>query len=260
MSEAERDVWPAPPAASEPILEHMRRHRSVRAFKGDALEDDTIERAVEAAQCAATSSWVQAYHLIQVTDEDHRASIAELSGGQSHVSEAGAFFVICADSRRHRLVAERASKEIADSTETFVIALVDASLFAQNLCLAFESLGYGTCYVGGIRNNLPRLDGILGLPHGVLPLFGLSVGVPVSDPGKRPRLPTRAVWSKDRYPDDTEMGALIEEHDEVAAAYYKSRGAAARNWSGGICRKYASDPRPSVGPYYGSKGAKFRSD
>ena len=53
----------------DPVLDAMRRHRSVRNFKqGEPVPETDTERAVEAAQCAATSSWIQAYHLLEVTD------------------------------------------------------------------------------------------------------------------------------------------------------------------------------------------------
>lgn len=242
---------------TDAVLALMSRHRSVRSFGPEPVDDATIERALRAAQCAATSSWVQAYHLLQVTDPAEREAIADLAGGQPQVMGAGAFFVVCADERRHRLVAARANAPHVPCPESFVIALVDASLFAQNLCLAFEALGLGTCYIGGIRNDLPRLDGILELPEGVLPLFGLCVGTPAADPGTRPRLPVRAVWSKRRYPRDDAMLEAIDEHDAGASAYYGQRGKPTRNWSGGVLRKYAVDPRPGVGPYYASKGAKL---
>ena len=72
--------------------------------------------------------------------------------------------------------------------EAFLVAVVDASLFAQNLCIAFESLGYGICYIGGLRNRLDEVDGLLELPHGVYPLYGLCVGRPAEDPVPRGHL------------------------------------------------------------------------
>lgn len=244
-------------AEAEAVLRVMERHRSVRAYAPAPLEDAVIERAVAAAQCAATSSWIQAYHLVQVTDPATRAEVAALAGGQAQIEEAGAFFVVCGDARRHRLIAEREGAPHVPCAEAFLLATVDATLFAQNLCLAFESMGLGTCYIGGIRNDLPALDRALELPLGLYPLFGLCAGEPAADPGTRPRLPPAAVWSKDRYPEDSDVMRHIADHDRVAAAYYEQRGAPGRDWSGGTWRKFRRDPRPDVGPYYESKGARF---
>ncbi len=243
------------------VLGAMSDHRSVRAFEAVPVEDTTIERAVTAAQCAATSSWIQGYHLIQVTDPTERARLAELSGGQAQVAEAGAFFVVCGDTRRHQLVALDHGQSYAPCTETFLLSVVDGSLFAQNLTLAFESEGLGTCYIGGLRNDIAGVDKLLALPHGVFPLFGLCVGHPKGGPegrpDKRPRMDPTAVWSKGRYPADDEVRASIAAHDAVAAEYYGRRGAPGRNWSGGVWRKFVQTLRPDLKAYYESKGASF---
>jgi nitroreductase len=242
------------------LLQTMALHRSVRAFLPDPVPEQHIHEAVTAARQAATSSWIQAYSLLQITDPETRATLVELTGGQGQVAAAGAFFAVCADSRRHRLVAERLGKPYEGNLETFLVAVVDASLFAQNLVLAFESMGYGTCYIGGLRTRLPDVDQLLEIPHGVWPLFGLCVGVP--DPAEpthvRPRLPVEAVWMKDRYLDDAAMHRLIDAHDIDAEAHYAARGLAGRNWTGGLWRKFAKPVREHLHHYYTSKGASLQ--
>jgi nitroreductase len=235
----------------------MRAHSSVRAFKPEALDPSRIRAAVSAAQMAATSSHVQSYALLQLTDRTVRARIAELSGNQAYVADCGAFFVVCGDMRRHRLIADRAGKRRTDNLETFLLAVIDASLFAQNLVLAFESDGLGICYIGGLRNELPTVDSVLGLPEGVLPFYGLCVGEPIDKPAVKPRLPVEAVWFRDHYPSDDEMLALVDAYDETMAAYYAGRGLAGRNWSGAIWRRFEAETRGHLAAYYGAKGAKL---
>ena len=241
------------------LTETMAGHRSIRRFLPDPVPEETIREAVQAAQQAATSSWIQAYSLLQITDPDERQQLAELTGGQPQVAEAGAFFAVCADSRRHRLVAEQLGKPYEGNLETFLLGVVDASLFAQNLTLAFESAGLGTCYIGGLRTRLPEVDALLEIPHGVWPLFGLCVGTP--DPevptAIRPRLPVEAVWMKDRYLDDERTRALMEVHDQEAAVHYAGRGLEGRNWTGGLWRKFAKPVREHLHGYYTGKGARL---
>lgn len=248
-------AWPDPAPS---VLAAMAAHRSVRSFRDEPVTEAQVEAAVEAARCASTSSWIHGYHLLQVTDAGERAELAALAGGQPQVASAGAFFVVLGDLRRHALIAAREGAPRTDSAETFLLATIDASLFAQNLTLAFEAMGLGVCYIGGLRNDLDAVDRVLELPEGALPLFGLCVGVPAEDPGRRPRLPARALWSTGRYPSDGEVLDHVDRFDEVAAAYYSQRGAKpGRNWSGGIWRKFRSLLRPRVRPYLESKGASF---
>jgi nitroreductase len=240
-----------------PVVECIASHRTIRKFKREPLAEELVHEAVRAAQMAATSSHVQAYSLLWVQDAEKRARLVELTGDQPQVGEAGAFFVVCADQRRHRLMAERAGRDYRPNFETFLTAVIDASLFAQNLVLAFESLGLGTCYIGGLRNRLAEADRLLGLPGDLFPLFGLCAGEPDEEPSLRPRLPLDAVLSLDAYPGDADMLASIRAFDERMREYYAARGKGGHDWSGGVTRRFAKAQRDEVLEVYRSKGASF---
>ncbi|MEM6929736.1 MAG: nitroreductase family protein, partial [Myxococcota bacterium] len=172
-------------------------------------------------------------------------------------AEAGAFFVMLADSRRHRIAGEGHGADYDARLEAFVVATVDASLFAQNLCVAFESMGYGICYIGGLRNQLDAVDALLELPHGIYPLFGLCVGVPAEEPSQRPRLASEAVWMKDRYADDAQVRADLEAYDARYEAYLEERGASVQGWSAIVARSHAQPKRAYLAEYYRRKGVRF---
>ncbi len=195
--------------------------------------------------------------MIRVTDPDERARLAELTGPQEKVAASGAFFVIAGDTRRHRLAARRDGRPYEPSLETFLLAVIDASLLAQNMTLAFESMGYGCCYIGGLRNHLPAVDELLELPEGVFPFYGLCVGVPDEDPLPRPRLPLDAVLFRGRYPSDEAMLERLAEYDRAYERYLAERGAEPRPWSGVMAGKFTKPERPELAAYYRSKGASF---
>ncbi len=146
------------------VLQMMKKHVSVRKYKSEPISEETIEHLVEAAQHAASSNFVQAYSVIAVTDPDIKAECARLTYN-NHVKDAAVFFVICADFYRLALAGKKHDVTIhTETTENFLVATVDASLFAQNLTLASESLGYGTCYIGSVRNNIEKISDLLKLP------------------------------------------------------------------------------------------------
>ncbi len=238
-------------------IETMLAHRSVRKFADEIIEREVIEEAVRAAQQASTSSNIQAYSCLWVRDSGKRKSLAGLCGGQAQVEEAGAFLVICGDQRRHRVIAERAEKPFHANMETFVLAAVDAALFAQSLALAFESLGYGICFIGGLRLALPEVDRLLDVPSGVLPFYGLCVGRAAHNPGQRPRLSLDAILCEERFPSREELDDQIDRYDEVMRDYYEERANPGHDWSGGISRKFEAARRPDLASYYRSKGAAF---
>jgi len=237
-------------------------HRSIRKYKPDPIPDEHIRQAVRCGQAASTSSAIQAYCALHVTDAAKRNRLVELTGGQPKVAQCGAFFVVCADTRRHRLTCRRAGKPYDTKMEAFLLGVIDASLFAQNMALALESMGYGICYIGGLRNDLPAVDELLEVPHGIYPLFGLCAGLPDESPAERLRFPVDAVLYRDAWPSDEEIQVELDAYDAAYSAYLEARGAGAEKarhaWTGPMTTRFANPQRVTVGSYYRSKGADVR--
>lgn len=237
-----------------PTVDLLCTHRSIRRFTDEPIPDEHVRTAVAAGQMASTSSAVQAYCCIRVRDPESRAQLAELAGPQEKVARAPAFFLVCGDTRRHRLICDRAGQTYDQKLEAFLVSVIDASLFAQNMVVAFESMGYGICYIGGIRNNLPAVKRILEIPEGVYPLFGLCVGKPAETPVRRPRLPIDAVLFEERYCDDDAVTS-IDAYDAQYRDYLASRGAEPRSWSESIAHRMTHASRLNLGDFYRSQGA-----
>lgn len=164
-------------------IDTILNHHSVRKFTDEELTQEQIRLLVEAAQSASTSSFVQAYSIIGVKDKEKKKKLASLAGNQQYVENNGHLFIFCADLYRHTVAAEMEGKKEAaqdsiESTEKFMVSLIDAALASQNMAIAAESLGLGICYIGGIRNNLVEVSQLLKTPDHVLPLFALVVGYP----------------------------------------------------------------------------------
>lgn len=247
---------------TDDFIAFLRRHRSIRRYQDQPVPDEDVRRAVEAGQSASTSSAVQSYCIIRVRDEARREQFIELTGGQPRVANCGAFFIICGDVRRHRLLCERVGKTYDARLEAFLLAVIDATLFAQNFVLAFESMGYGVCYIGGLRNRLTDVDAIMNFPRGVYPLYGLCVGVPDEQPIARPRLPLEAVLFEEQYPeDDAAILNAIDQYDERYRQYVHARSStpgsttAARVWGEIMAEKFSVPQRTDLAAFYASKGA-----
>lgn len=228
----------------------MRAHRSIRRFRDEPVPDAAVREALACAQMASTSSAVQAYTLIRVSDPARRAELAELSGPQEKVARCGVFFVVCADQRRHQAISERTGRAYERTFENLLVAVIDASLFAQNLALAFESMGLGVCYIGGVRNDLPRVARVLSIPTGVFPLFGLCVGVPDESPTTRPRLDGHAVLFEDAYPSDGALLKCVDAYDALYRDYLRERGAEPKGWSDAMADRHAKPTRADVGAWF----------
>ncbi len=201
-----------------PTLQVIRSHRSIRRYKPDPLPREMIEAIVAAAQRSSTSSNLQTYSVVAVTDDAKRARLAELCGGQAHIREAPVFLAFCADlARLERVCQLRGYRLQSAYLENFLIAAVDAAIVLQTAVLAAESLGLGACMIGAIRNNPREVIELLELPRLVFPLVGLTLGWPAEDPALKPRLPLRAVLHWERY-DTTHLDEDLRAYDREMAA------------------------------------------
>ncbi|GGB83188.1 NADPH-dependent oxidoreductase [Marinobacterium zhoushanense] len=238
------------------VIELLKQHRSIRKFRPEPIDQETVNTLIEAGQCAATSSFIQACTVIQVDNPDLRAELAECAGNQAYVATAPRFLVFCADMRRHQLACQMHGADMQSGyTEQFLTASLDCALFAQNVAIAAESLNLGLVYIGGLRNQIERVANLLELPELVYPVFGLCMGYPAQDPETKPRLPLDVVLKHDRYDDSQDHGAIAS-YDEQVLEYYRTRtgGNKEMSWSGQISGMLVKEARPHMLPFLQSRG------
>jgi len=145
------------------IIQLLQSHRSIRKFSNTPVTPEQLDAILGSAQMASTSSNMQAYSVISVTDMALRQQLAVLAGNQAYVSECPLFLVWCADLHRFAQAVHRhADTPVSGNAENFLVATVDAALAAQNAAVAAESLGLGVVYIGGIRNNPAEVSQLLG--------------------------------------------------------------------------------------------------
>lgn len=234
-------------------IQTILNHRSIRSFEDKPLTDEQIRLIVQSAQAASTSSFVQAYTIIGVKDPQKKAELAKLSGNQSYVEQNGHFFVFCLDFHRHELASQMEGIPVEqiqtslESTEMFLVGAIDATLAAQNACIAAESMGLGICYIGGLRNHLREVCELLQTPDRVIPLFGLCVGVPAKNPSStKQRLPLEHVYHEDQYNQDTsQLQEQLQGYNQDISEYYRERtgGKRADRWTEQMARQLSKPKR-----------------
>src|SRR5215471_12915961 len=186
------------------VLTLIDNHRTIRAFRNESMPPEHLQLIIDAARKAPTDATAQMYSFIRITNGDLRRRMAELAGGQTHIVKAAEFFVVCADVHRLARMLEHRGEKFGNWPRVAIhFAVADATLAAQNMVTAAESLGYGICYIGGILNSIDVIARELKLPAGVMPAFGLCIGVPEEQPKRRPRVPEPMVVMENQYIEPT---------------------------------------------------------
>lgn len=240
-------------------IDIINNHRSIRKFSDKKLTQDQIETIITAAQQASTSSHVMAYTIIGITDMKIKEELTRISG-QPYVKDNGHLFVFCADLNRIYQVASKQEQILMDesieSTEQFIVATVDATLVAQNVAIAAESLGLGICFIGSLRNDINRVNTILDLPTHVVPLFGMAVGYPEQNTEKKPRLPFQVIYHENKYHHNlSEEKKQIDDFDQQLKSYYENRTTNARTdtWTEQMFQKFSNPIRMDVTDFVKNK-------
>ena len=226
----------------------LKSHKSIRKYKNQPIEAQKIKTIIECAQCAPTSSYIQAYTIINVVDMNNRKKIAHLAGDQDYVEQCPLFLIFCADLKRIKNSCEVNNKTMAGSNaETFILATVDAALAAQNAITAAESLGLGGVYIGGIRNNPSEICQILNIPYGVYPVFGMCLGYPNNNPDKKERLPLDVIFKTDEYNTNGDA-EKIKQYDTHVSDYYnrRTKGKRSDTWTSQVSSLMSKPQRPHM--------------
>jgi FMN reductase (NADPH) len=242
------------------VIQLLQSHRSIRKFKSIPISPNQIDHIIDSAQKASTSSNVQAYSIIGVSDSDKKQKLAELAGNQQYIEKCPLFLVWCADLYRIDQACRKNQVEmVSGTTENFIVATVDAAIAAQNAAIAAESMGLGIVYIGGIRNQSYEVTKLLNLPSLVYPIFGMCVGFPDHEPSSRPRLARDAVYHQDAYSTEHVLEE-IEDYDQMLQAYYIERTGGKRDttWSKEMSQKFEHAARTHMRSFLEEQGYRFK--
>jgi len=238
------------------VLDVLKKHRSIRKFKPDAIEDHVLENIILAAQASASSSFIQACTIIRIKDVTKRKALRKLAGDQAYIEEAPEFLIFCADlSRSFRCCRHHNTTPVEGLTEQFIIATVDTAIVAQSTAIAAESLGLGICYIGAIRNDPFKTSELLELPDHTYPVFGMCIGYPDEDPEVKPRLPLDVFLKDDVYQDKNDFRD-ISSYDEDMLNYYKNRtkNKKQQSWSEQMAGILSKENRPFMKKFLTGRG------
>jgi hypothetical protein len=123
------------------------------------------------------------------------------------------------------VMAKRGWKIVTNDLSLLFFGIQDASLVAENMVIAAESFGMGSCFLGAAPYMAEKIAKKYKLPPRVFPLVQLVMGYPAENPPPRPRYPTSFSLFEDKYPEftDEQIDTAMQQMDEgyLAQSYYR---------------------------------------
>ncbi len=193
----------------------LMQHRSVRRFSSEPVAPALLDEILQCGLRASNTGNMQLYSIIVTREEPLRTDLCKLHFGQC--ATAPLWLTICTDvARYHQYCRVNGCDQPYGNLLWFASALVDASLCAQNICIAAEARGLGFCYLGTVMYNTRAIADLLQCPRGVVPVIALAMGHPDEQPRLSERLGPDAVVHHEVYhqPSDAELIASHRVRDD----------------------------------------------
>ena len=155
------------------FLELAKRRYSVRAYKPDLVEDDKLQKVLEAAHIAPTAHNLQPFQFIVIHTKGKEAELRRIYSASWFIQ---APIIICACGMPSQSWIRSDGKNYCD---------VDVAIAMEHLILAATDLGLGTCWIGAFNPNAARE--VLKLPGDVEPIAFTPLGYSADQPRNKGR-------------------------------------------------------------------------
>lgn len=146
-------------------LDFILDRRSIRRFTGQKIDDDRIRSILTAAMYAPSAVNRQPWHFVVIDDELLMEKIMDIHPHARMLQTASHAIVVCGD------------EQLQHDDGYWV---VDCGAATQNLLLAAQTLGLGTCWVGlhPREERKISISRLLHLPSHVSPFAMVALGFP----------------------------------------------------------------------------------
>jgi nitroreductase len=167
------------------LYEAIKLRYSVRSYLNKPVEQDKLDRVLEAARLAPSGSNRQPWKCVVVRDAETRKKLVRACSDQTFVGQAPA--VIAAVG----LTPDRMMSCGVPGDP------VDVAIALEHVALAATAEGLGTCWIGAFHQDQVRA--LLGVPANAKVIEVMTLGYPADQPRPKTRKPMKALVCYDRW-------------------------------------------------------------
>lgn len=161
------------------VIKQLQERKSMRVFEEREILAEDKALILEAASMAPSAGNQQLYTILDITDAELKKALSESCDHQPFIATAKMVLVICADCQKwYEAFLTSGCEPRKPGVGDLMLAMSDANIAAQNMVVAAQSLGIGSCYIGDIMENCEIHRKMLNLPEYVFPAAMLVFGYP----------------------------------------------------------------------------------
>lgn len=175
------------------VIKTLQDRTSLRVYTDQPISAEVKELLFDCAMKAPTAGNQLLYSMIDVTSQSLKDQLAEYCDHQPFIAKAPMVVIFVADHQKwfdyyqlndvHGYCAAHPERQFEAPQESdLFLAIEDAMIAAQNMVIAAESLGIGSCYIGDIVEHHEAITELLNLSEWTFPISMLVLGY--RDPSK----------------------------------------------------------------------------
>lgn len=151
----------------DPELQFIFGRRSIRRFAPGEVGEGAIDKLLQAAMAAPSAAASDPWRFIVVRNRTTLEKLAAALPFGGILTQSSVGFVVCGDI------------EAAHDRQLSYL-LQDCSAAIENLLLCAHALGLGGCWLGvhPREDRMEKLKAILSIPHSVIPVSAVAIGLP----------------------------------------------------------------------------------
>jgi len=157
------------------IYDVIANRRSIRKYENKKVEEDKLERVLNAARLAPSGKNAQAWKFIVIREQERKEELVEACKGQKFLGEADAVIAVAVN-----------EEEVYQKQGNYMTAFsIDGAIALDHLILAAYAEGLGTCWIGAFYEDQVREILKVPRPYRVVAL------TPLGYPAKEGKFPGR---------------------------------------------------------------------
>jgi nitroreductase len=177
------------------MLELIKHRQSDRGYISKSIENEKIERIIDAGRFAPSACNAQPWKFIVVDEENLKNKIADCTSskvlGMNHFTKQAPIHIV--------IVEEKAN--FTSNAGSFIknkqFPLIDIGIAAEHICLQAAAEGLGSCMLGWFDE--PKVKKLLNIPKSKRVPLIITIGYPASETREKRRKDKETIVSFNSY-------------------------------------------------------------
>jgi len=160
------------------LIEIIQKRYSCRSYLEKEIEQEKLDKILEAARLAPSAKNLQDWRFIVVTDKEMKTEVAAFTNRPEVFGKAGAIIVACSNNDYVMRCGQ-------------AIGPIDVSIALEHISLQATELGLATCWIGSFDTDKVRQA--LEIPGDVAIIELMTLGYPAEKGSQNTRLPIEEI-------------------------------------------------------------------